>query len=171
MKNLLLLVFILTSFSIYGQKNEFIFSDQVFNDDTFKGNIYSYYRNVSTNHAIGLKTTFNWDIDIEATSYDFDIATTRRQGDFAVAQAQGVVAEDLFAPAAQGGHITDTSGNRVQLVSRGDQLLRHVGLSSLGLEQHTQEIGKRRINLELVVAVRDLGHVLGRAIQASFDGG
>ncbi|MFT5168028.1 MAG: hypothetical protein ACI8P3_003267 [Saprospiraceae bacterium] len=59
MKNLVLLVFLLLSFAAFSQYNEIIFSYQPFHKDIGNGGTLSYYKNISTNNAIGLRTNFH----------------------------------------------------------------------------------------------------------------
>ena len=79
MKKLVLFIFILSSVSIFGQKNEIVYAYQAFNSDFIKENplryrgyqtsifnkdflkesYLSYYRNITTRHAIGLRVNYN----------------------------------------------------------------------------------------------------------------
>ena len=64
MKKLILFAFtLLLSLSSFGQKNEIIYSYHSFNNEFIKGNTFSYYRNVSNRHAIGIKNSLFWNIE------------------------------------------------------------------------------------------------------------
>jgi hypothetical protein len=79
LKALTLLIFLLISFASLAQHNEVILSYQPYHKEIGNGGNVSYYRNISKNNAIGLKTgfykfaasTFFYDAISYTTSIDF----------------------------------------------------------------------------------------------------
>ncbi|MFT5384644.1 MAG: hypothetical protein ACI8VT_002452 [Saprospiraceae bacterium] len=82
MKNILLFVFLLISIAGFAQQNEVFFSLQPFQDEYYDdGLALSYFRKVSANSALGVKTNIQWynevrKFDANNTSYFKKSGTT-----------------------------------------------------------------------------------------------
>ena len=69
-------------------------------------------------------------------------------------------------PAAQGLHVALSRRQHIQITGRGDELGRDACAFGLGLEQNPQQIGQRRVHLQLVALAVGLRHVGGFASHA-----